>query len=75
MHAIRIHRCVDSETLRLPELKELIGKDVEIVVLEEPTSPPRQSTGKRDYSALAHIAGQGLIDPEVYKELRAASTI
>jgi len=75
MHAIRIHRYINSETLQLPELKELIGKDVEIVVLEEPTSPPRQSTEKRDYSALAHIAGQGLIDPEVYKELRAASMI
>ena len=75
MHAIRIHRCVDSETLQLPELKELIGKDVEIVVLEEPTSPPRQSTEKRDYSALAHIAGQDLIDPEVYKDLRAARMI
>lgn len=75
MHAIRIHRYIDSETLRLPELKELIGKDVEIVVLEEPTSSPGQSTEKRDYSALAHIAGQGLIDPEVYKDLRAASMI
>jgi hypothetical protein len=73
MHAIRIHRCVDSDTLRLPELRELIGKEVEIVVLEEPTSPPRLSTEKPDYSALARIAGQGLIDPEVYKELRAAS--
>ena len=75
MHAIRIHRYINSETLQLPELKELIGKDVEIVVLEEPTSPPQQSTEKRDYSALAHIAGQGLIDPDVYKELRAASMI
>lgn len=75
MHAIRVHRYIDSETLQLPELKELIGKDVEIVVLEEPTLPPAQSTEKPDYSALAHIAGQDLIDPEVYKDLRAASMI
>ena len=75
MRAIRIHRCIDSETLQLPELKELIGKEVEIVVLEEPNSPPRQSAEKRDYSALAQIAGQGLVDPEAYKNLRAASMI
>ena len=73
MHAIRIHRRVDSETLRLPELKELVGKNVEIVVLEEPTPPLRKSPENRDYSALNDIAGQGLIDPDAYTELRAAS--
>ena len=75
MRVIRVHRCVDSETLRLPELKELIGREVEILVLEEPSSPPQQSAGERDYSALAQIAGQDLIDPDVYKQLRAASMI
>jgi hypothetical protein len=75
MHAIRIRRCIDSETLRLPELKGLVGKEVEIVILEEPTLPLRQSTEKRDYSALARIAGQGLIDPEAYNDLRAANMI
>ena len=35
MNAIRIKRHLDSETLRLPELKPLIGRDVEIIVLEE----------------------------------------
>jgi hypothetical protein len=75
MRAIRIHRRVDSETLRLPELRELIGKEVEIVVLEEPAPASRQPVGRRDYSALAQIAGQDLIDPEAYKEFRAASII
>lgn len=70
MHAIRIRRHVESETLCLPELKELISKEVEIVVLEEPTLSPQQSSEKRDYSALAHIAGQGLIDPQAYREHR-----
>ena len=75
MRVIRVHRCVDSETLQLPELKELMGRKVEILVLEEPSSPPPQSAGKRDYSALSQIAGRDLIDPEAYKELRAASMI
>ncbi len=75
MRVIRVHRCVDSDTLRLPELREFIGKKVEILVLEEPPSPTQPSTGGRDYSALARIAGQDVIDPEAYKELRAASMI
>ena len=35
MAAIRIRRKLDSETLHLPELRPLIGRDVEIVVQEE----------------------------------------
>jgi hypothetical protein len=75
MRAIRVHRCVESETLQLPELREFIGKEVEILVLEEPPSPSQHAAGERDYSALARIAGQDMIDPEAYKELRAASLI
>lgn len=37
MNAIRIHKTIDSETLHLPELKPLIGRAVEIIVLEEDT--------------------------------------
>ena len=74
MRVIRVRRRVDSETLQLPELRELIGKDVEILVLEEPATPGA-SAAARDYSALARIAGQDLIDPDAYKELRAASMI
>jgi hypothetical protein len=73
MQAIRVHRYIDSETLQLPELRELIGKEVEIVVLEEPAET--SSTGRRDYSALDEIAGKDLIDPEAYRENRAASMI
>ncbi len=75
MRTIRVRRCVDSETLELPELRQFIGKEVEIVVLE---GVPSRATGpveKRDYSALLQIAGQDLIDPDAYKEIRAASMI
>ncbi len=34
MHAIRIETMLDSETLHLPQLKPLMGKNVEIVVQE-----------------------------------------
>ena len=36
MNAVRIRKQIASETLHLPELKKLIGKVVEIIVLEEP---------------------------------------
>lgn len=75
MRVIRVHRCVDSETLQLPELREFMGKEVEILVMEEPSSLAPQPASGRDYSALAEIAGQDLIDPDAYKELRVASMI
>jgi hypothetical protein len=75
MRAIRVYRRLESETLSLPELKDLIGKDVEIVVLEDVRNTSPEPTEEPDYSALAGIAGQNLIDPEAYKEGRAASMI
>lgn len=42
MNAIRVQRHLESETLSLPELKPLIGKDVDIIVVEKTnTQPPR----------------------------------
>jgi hypothetical protein len=35
MNAVRIRRKLDSDTLHLSELKPPIGKNVEIIVLEE----------------------------------------
>lgn len=36
MNAVRIRRKLESETLHLPELKPLIGKNVEIIVQQVP---------------------------------------
>ena len=38
MNAIRIRKTIDSDTLHLPELKDMIGRTVEIIVLEEPAA-------------------------------------
>ena len=35
MNAIRIRKTIESETLHLPELKPLVGRTVEIIVLPE----------------------------------------
>ena len=37
MDALRIQTHVSSDTLHLPDLKQVIGKDVEIIVLVEPS--------------------------------------
>lgn len=39
-NVVRIQRHLDSETIHLPELRELVGHDVEIVVREIETSEP-----------------------------------
>lgn len=33
MQAIRVRRRIESDILRLPELRQFLGKDVEIIVL------------------------------------------
>jgi len=38
MNAIRIRKQIDSETIHLPDLRGLIGKTVEIIVLDESPS-------------------------------------
>jgi hypothetical protein len=50
MNAIRIRKRLDSETLYLPELRPLLGRGVEIIVLEEdgPVSAIRPGTGDWD---------------------------
>ena len=72
MNAIRIQTHIDSDILHLPELRPLIGKRVEIIVLEEPQIVPRT---ENDWKPLFELAGQDLVDPDAYSQLRAASMI
>jgi len=50
MNAIRIRKKLDSETLYLPELKSMVGKTVEIIVLEE-WAAPQVTPGTGDWAA------------------------
>ena len=52
MNAIRIRKTLDSETLQLPELKGLLGRAVEIIILEEEPIT-RRGTGDWDAAARA----------------------
>jgi hypothetical protein len=49
MNAVRIRRKLESETLYLPELKPLVGRNVEIIVLDE--SAPQVTPGTGDWDA------------------------
>jgi hypothetical protein len=69
MKVIRLHKHLESETLYLPELKPLMGKNVEIIVREETPTVP----GRCPYDALFALARQDVVDPDAYKQLRAAS--
>jgi hypothetical protein len=74
MNAIRIRKKLDSDTLHLPELHSLIGKTVEIIVLEANGALPEQRSPSR-YDAFFALAGQDVVDPDAYKQLRAVSMI
>ena len=50
MAVVRVRRRLDSDTIRIPELKELVGKDVEIVVRE--ASPAGREPGPLEGSIL-----------------------
>jgi hypothetical protein len=70
MSAIVIRRTLDSDTLHLPELGPLIGKEVEIVVRERPPLPPGVPERWRP---LWEVGGEDLIDPEAVRRLREGS--
>src|SRR5437762_8490211 len=56
MTTVRIRCKLESETLHLPELKPLIGKNVEIIVQEE--QKPTILAGTGDWQAAARAAQQ-----------------
>jgi hypothetical protein len=70
MNAVRIRRKLDSETLYLPELKPLLGKNVEIIVLEEnATASILPGTGDWD-AAMKAIAELEDYDLEAFRKQR-----
>lgn len=63
MTEIHLTRDLQSDTLQLPELRPLIGKTVEIIVRD--VTPPSSP-----WDALQALAGQDLVDPSAYRQLR-----
>ena len=69
MNAVRIRRRLESDTLHLPELKPLIGKAVEIIVLEEATPTIAPGTGDWDAAMKAVDELEGY-DFDAYRKQR-----
>ncbi|MFO0807259.1 MAG: hypothetical protein U0746_01410 [Gemmataceae bacterium] len=73
MNAIRIHKTLDSDTLHLPELKPLVGRTVEIIVLDESATPAGRPDAGR-WAAAAEAARalreRGTYDFDAWRELR-----
>ncbi|MBI1900936.1 MAG: hypothetical protein HYS13_07465 [Planctomycetia bacterium] len=67
---IRIQKKIESETLRLPELKPLIGKTVQIIVVEEPSAPAAEGDWKELERLARDLEGY---DFDAWRQLRAAS--
>ena len=67
MNAIRIRKRLDSDTLHLPELKGMVGKVVEIIILEEP-SPSAAAT--KDPGCFAALPPRETFDSKALEALR-----
>jgi hypothetical protein len=77
MNAVRMRARVESETLTLtsPDLRPMIGREVEVIVLEEarpadPVQPVPATSESTPYDALFELAGQGVVDPEAFRRQR-----
>ena len=68
MHAIR--KRVDSDTLHLPELKQMLGKTVEIIIVEETRTPePPQAT-----ACFGALLPKATFDPQALEAMRSHLT-
>jgi hypothetical protein len=71
MHAIRIRKQVDSEVLHLPELKEMLGKTVEIIIVEETgTSNERP----QEIACFSALMPKETFDPQALEGMRSHLT-
>lgn len=73
METIRLRKKIQSETLHLPELKRLFGKEVEIILMEVPSGSSAKPRGTMDDFISA--AGKINIDAEAIAQLRENSKL
>lgn len=67
MTVIHLTQHLQSDTLHVPELKPLIGKQVEITIRE---LPPADLSDPNRWKPLEELAGKDLIDADVIDEYR-----
>lgn len=64
MEAIKIKKKIESETLHLPILKPLIGKNVEIIMLIDSETQQVSKKTQADWRSKMEIQPKLLVDPE-----------
>ena len=74
MQAIKLFVDVDSEDIHIPELKQFMGKRIEMIILEVTTIQPDEEKSK-DMKKFFDAVGKIKIDKESIRKLREASKI
>ena len=69
MNAIKIHTRLESDTPHLPQLQPMVGKDVDIIVIEETVRPPGGLVEALE--SFDHMP----VDPDAIRQLREDSKI
>lgn len=71
MNAIRVRKRVDSEMAHVLELKGMVGKTVEIIILEETPAPGQPPETPGSFTALVPKAA---FDPNALEAMRGQLT-
>lgn len=66
MTALHIRRRIDSDTLRIPELRGLIGREVEIVVREVTDQTEDMERRIAEWEEKYHMRGSVLYDEDPF---------
>ena len=74
MQAIKLFVDVDSEDIHIPELKQFMGKRIEMIILEVTTVKPDEDKSK-DMKKFFDAAGKIKIDKESINQLREISKL
>ncbi len=64
MEAIQIKKKIESDMLHLPILKQIIGKNVEIIMLIEPEKKYRRKEKQTDWRSKMKIVPKLLVEPD-----------
>ena len=74
MNAVRIRKKIESDTINLPELRPMIGREVEIIVLDDQPAPPVDER-LPDVGKLRALATGIDFDYEAFERLREISKL
>ena len=72
MEAIKLKITVESDTLKIPELKKFIGKKIEVILLDDSKDEKPQSS---KYSKLKKLKGTIDFDDTALADLRKNSIL